>query len=73
MPENPENGKWNCDIEKNGNVTVCLLECNSDYTLKGSHIIECEHEKGEFDPEPTKSSCVETGIAKFNCKNSNIY
>ena len=65
MPPNPAHGKWNCDVEKSGG-TVCLLECDQQFAIKGSHIIECSPTQDKFDPDPAQSVCAETLVSKPN-------
>ena len=60
IPANPEHGKWNCDVVKNGD-TVCLLQCDNNFVIRGSHIIECDRVSDAFDPDPAQSSCAPAG------------
>ena len=59
FPNNPANGTWACDVDKEGS-TVCLLDCNKGFSLKGSHMIECDHKTGKFSKNPGQSFCVES-------------
>ena len=61
IPMNPAHGRWNCDVEKSG-TTVCLLECDPQFAIKGSHIIECDLKQETFDPDPVQSVCAEAKI-----------
>ena len=67
MPANPAHGRWNCGVIKSGK-TVCLLECNDKFSIKGSPIIECDQKQGSFDPDPGESLCKETTSSMLPCK-----
>ena len=57
IPGDPEHGKWNCDVVKSGD-TVCLLQCENNFVIRGSHIVECDRVSEVFDPDPAMSSCA---------------
>ena len=67
IPTNPAHGRWNCDVEKSG-ATVCLLECDKQFSITGSHIIECDLKQETFDPDPAQSLCAKTANTKFHRK-----